>query len=343
MPQLEELRLELTQICNLNCRYCYVNACRANQSGAKKAKELSLAEIKILIRDAARGGLKIVSLTGGEPFLKAGLLEEIVSFASDMGLQTGTLTNGTVCSNDDVKNLRERGLAWLRVSLDGSSEETNFSCRGRADFADIIRTLRASKKAGLKSIVRTTVTSKNAHDMKGMIRLAEKLSVDRLDIQPLFPVNSEKIDDEFMLKLKDHMKVASQLLVLRRAMKPKVDVVLYSNWFEFLLPEYGGEPVYESKCGRSFCLVDAYGNVKSCGPNLKVAGNIRKSSILEIWENSMHFKQIRKNERFGICKTCDKSDLCVTCPAATYNLYRNINHPSPLCPKVRESEYGNYP
>lgn len=339
-PLLKEIRIELTQRCNLACGYCYVQ----QLTKTKGSSEISFEEIKKIINKAMEQRLETISFTGGEPFIKYDLLKKIIKFACDKGLKTGILTNGTLTTQDKIKELKKLGLDWIRVSLDGSNKKVNSLCRDKKGFSSIINTIKFSKKMGLYTIIRSTANNKNINDLKNLIRLAIKLKVDRIDIQPIYPTHNKKIDKEFMLSTKNHKKIAAELLKFRRRIKNPIKIILYYNWFEFLLPEYKGEPVYMSSCGRSFGFIDAFGFFKTCGPNTKILGNIRKENILKIWNESKFLKKIRKHERYEICKTCNKFDLCLnSCPAATYNLHKQLEHSPPLCPKARESKYGFYP
>ena len=339
-PSLKEIRIEITQKCNQKCKYCYVRHL-TKQIGKK---ELNFDEIKKVITETMEQGLKTVSLTVGELFLKYGLVKRIIKFCSDKGLKTGLLTNATLTTKDKLKELKKLDLDWIRISLDGTTKEMNMVCRDNKNFENITKTIKWSKQLGLYTIIRTTANNKNMDDLKNMIDLAIRLKVNRLDIQPIYPTSNKKIDKKFILNVKNHRKVATELLKYRRKFKNNpIRIILYYNWFEFILPEYQGESVYRSSCGRSFGFIDAYGFIKTCGPNTKILGNIRKDDILEVWNSNEHFKQIRKNEKLSICKKCDKFDLCLnSCPAATYNLHKDLKHSPPLCPKVRESEQGYY-
>lgn len=336
---LKEIRIELTQKCNLGCRYCYIEY--LTKTNGKK--EISFQEIKKVINEAMKQGLETVSLTGGEPFLRYDLVKKIIKFASDKGLKTGILTNAVLTNEDKIKELKKLGLDWIRISLDGSNEEINSLCRDRIGFNNIIDTIKISKKLGLYTIIRGTANRKNKTDLINLIKLAIKLNADRIDIQPIYPTKNKIIDKEFMLNVKEHKKTAANLLKFRRTIKNPIKIILYYNWFEFLLPEFQNEPVYMSSCGRTFGFVDAFGFFKTCGPNIKLLGNVRKENILKIWNESKFLKQLRKNGKYEICKTCDKFNLCLnSCPAATYNLHKDLKHSPPLCPRVRESKYGYY-
>lgn len=339
-PPLKQIRIEVTQKCNQKCKYCYVEYLTKQKSG----KEISFEEIKNIIIESVKQGLKTVSLTGGEPFLRYNLIKKVIKFSLSKGLETGILTNATLTTKNQLKELKKLGLNWIRISLDGTTKEINSSCRDDKNFENIIKTINWSKELGLYTIIRATANNKNSRDLLNLIDLAVKLKVDRIDIQPIYPINNKRIDKEFVLNVQNHKKIAAELLKYRRKFKNKqIKIIIYYNWFEFILPEYKGEAVYMASCGRTFCSIDSYGNVKTCSPNTRVLGNIRKQKILNIWNNSKHLKQFRKNEKFGICKKCSKFELCLnSCPAATYNLYKDLKHSPPLCPIVRENENGAY-
>lgn len=339
-PPLKQIRIEVTQKCNQNCKYCYVEHITKKED----KEELTFEEIKDIITETMGQGLETVSLTGGETFLKYELAKKVFEFSSKNNLKTGLLTNGTLANKKQLRELKEMGLDWIRVSLDGTTKEINAACRDDNNFENIINTIKWSKEVGLYTIIRTTASNRNKHDLKKMMHFALELGVDRLDIQPFFPTTNEEIDKKFFFNTQDHKEICGKLLEYRRELQDKpMKIILYHDWFEFILPEYKGEEVAMATCGRSFCFIDSFGNVKTCGPNSQILGDVRQDNILNTWNNSKALRQHRQNIPYGVCKECDKFHLCLnSCPAPTYNLYKSLEHPPAMCPKVRESEDGYY-
>jgi radical SAM protein with 4Fe4S-binding SPASM domain len=91
-PLLSSLQVELTERCNNNCIHCYINLAA---DSPKKKLELSTAEIKNVLDEAASLGCMEVVYTGGEPLLREDF-EELYIHARKLGMRVTIRTNGTL-------------------------------------------------------------------------------------------------------------------------------------------------------------------------------------------------------------------------------------------------------
>ena len=108
LPILGEIAV--TYKCNNACVFCYAGCGTAGCTGAPRdvtgATEMSLAEVKRVIRifrDDAK--VPFFSFTGGEPLLRSDL-EEMISFARVCGLQVNLITNGILASPERARSLQ---------------------------------------------------------------------------------------------------------------------------------------------------------------------------------------------------------------------------------------------
>lgn len=92
-PLLGHLDIELTERCNNNCIHCYINL-PENDLKARR-RELSTAQVKAILEEAASLGCLRVRFTGGEPLLRDDF-EELYVFARRLGLRVQISTNGTL-------------------------------------------------------------------------------------------------------------------------------------------------------------------------------------------------------------------------------------------------------
>ena len=111
------LQIHPSRHCNLKCLHCY------SESGPASRQMLSTEIVREAITDAADLGYRVVSVSGGEPFMYPGL-GEILSFAKSRGLRTTVTTNGYFLKRRWLEPLH--GLIdTLAVSLDGPKEIHN--------------------------------------------------------------------------------------------------------------------------------------------------------------------------------------------------------------------------
>ncbi|MFB6079517.1 MAG: TIGR04347 family pseudo-SAM/SPASM protein [Haloferacaceae archaeon] len=163
----------LTKQCNLHCEHCYAAATAERAPG-----ELSTAEGKRLLADLAAYDVPVVLFSGGEPLVRDDLVE-LVGHAADLGLRPVLSTNGTLLTPDRAAALRDAGLAYAGVSVDGLRER-NDAFRGREGAFDAaVRGIEACLDAGLKTGLRYTITERTAPDLEGVVELLSDVGVDR--------------------------------------------------------------------------------------------------------------------------------------------------------------------
>ncbi len=146
---LTDLRVSVTDRCNYRCVYC-----RTGNEGALFS-ELPIADYLHMIRVFVSLGIEKVRLTGGEPLLRAGLVEMVQEIArmrspfDDSPLDIALTTNGHLLEGL-AQPLRDAGLTRVTVSMDAVDAAT-FSAITRVprSFDKVRRGVRAAQAAGL--------------------------------------------------------------------------------------------------------------------------------------------------------------------------------------------------
>jgi cyclic pyranopterin phosphate synthase len=116
---LRDLRVSVTDRCNLRCRYCMPR--EVFGPGFRflpRAELLSFEEITRLVRVFARLGVRKVRLTGGEPLLRRELERLVAALAQIEGIEDLALTSNGVLLAGRARALAEAGLTRVTVSLD---------------------------------------------------------------------------------------------------------------------------------------------------------------------------------------------------------------------------------
>jgi len=125
---LRDLRISVTDRCNLRCTYCMPREAFGNDHVfLPRAELLSFEEITRLARSFIGLGVHKIRLTGGEPLLRRNIAQ-LVEMLAKLNTPAGkpvevTLTTNAVLLSRQAQSLRDAGLARLSVSLDGLSDE----------------------------------------------------------------------------------------------------------------------------------------------------------------------------------------------------------------------------
>lgn len=164
----------MTRRCNLKCVHCYAQA-----KNIEFENELSTAEGKNLIDDLANFGSPVILFSGGEPTLRKDL-PELAAYAREKGMRAVISTNGTLIDRDLAIRLKDVGLSYVGVSLDGI-RETNDRFRGvRGAFDAALRGLYNCQEAGIKVGLRFTINKQNVMDVPAIFELLEAEKIPRI-------------------------------------------------------------------------------------------------------------------------------------------------------------------
>ncbi|GAB7186434.1 radical SAM protein [Kitasatospora sp. Ki12] len=140
-----DLRVSLTDRCNLRCTYCMP---AEGLDWLARAEVLDDDEVVRLVRIAVeRLGVASVRLTGGEPLLRRGL-PGLVGRLAALGVELSLTTNGIGLART-AGALREAGLGRVNVSLDTLRPERFAAITRRDRLADVLAGLAAARAAGL--------------------------------------------------------------------------------------------------------------------------------------------------------------------------------------------------
>lgn len=164
----------MTRRCNLKCVHCYAQA-----KDIEFENELSTAEGKNLIDDLANFGSPVILFSGGEPTLRKDL-PELAAYAREKGMRAVISTNGTLIDENLAKRLKDVGLSYVGVSLDGI-RETNDRFRGmKGAFDAALRGLHNCQEAGIKVGLRFTINKQNVRDIPAIFDLMVKENIPRI-------------------------------------------------------------------------------------------------------------------------------------------------------------------
>ncbi len=164
----------VTRRCNLRCVHCYSHSEDRTYSG-----ELSFAEGKALIDDLAEFGSPVILFSGGEPLIRRDILD-LIRYAVERGRRAVVSTNGTLITRPIAEKLKEIGLSYVGISLDGL-KEVHDAFRGfSGTFDRVMAAIAHCQAVGLKVGLRFTINRRNVQDIPGIFDLVEELRIPRI-------------------------------------------------------------------------------------------------------------------------------------------------------------------
>jgi Fe-coproporphyrin III synthase len=160
--------------CNLRCVHCY-----SQSRDMDYPNELSHEDGLRLLADLADFGAPVVLFSGGEPLLRPDIFE-LIQHATSRKMRAVVSTNGTLITPDIAARLKEAGLSYVGISLDGL-EPTNDRFRGvQGAFRMALQGVQNCLKTGVKVGLRFTMTRANFRDVGGILDLIEQEGIPRV-------------------------------------------------------------------------------------------------------------------------------------------------------------------
>jgi radical SAM protein with 4Fe4S-binding SPASM domain len=321
----------LTDRCNLACTHCY------SRSGPDRdtKNELSTAEALALIDDFSEMGVPLILFSGGEPLLREDIWE-LARHAHAKGIKMALSTNGTLITADIAGKIKECGIAYAGISLDGATAATHDRFRNvEGAFERSVAAFFRCREAGVRCGVRITLTRENCGELGGLIDLAQKIGASRFCLYWLVPTG-RGMDAYHRLQLGPDAVTDALRLLYRRAKEmdaetmefltvdaPQDGIHLLASMERDRSPDLTDARtlIASSKGGCSagdrVANIDPQGNVYPCqfarSPEFLV-GNVRKQPFSKLWDDATNPVLARFRERpltlTGSCGRCRHRELC---------------------------------
>jgi len=167
--RIHYLRISLTDHCNLRCLYCM-----PDEMVFQPSEELMQDdEILTLVRLFTGLGFDKIRLTGGEPTIRAHVIDLVQQIANTPGVNTLTMTTNGVLLPKMARPLAEAGLQRVNISLDTLDPEKFHTLTRWGSLEDVWSGIQAAERVGLTPIKINAVVVRgyNESDMADLARL----------------------------------------------------------------------------------------------------------------------------------------------------------------------------
>ena len=167
------LRISLTDHCNLRCIYCMTE----DQTFRPSAELMQDDEVFLLTRLFASLGFDKIRLTGGEPTVRAHILDLVRGIARTQGIRSVSLTTNGLLLAKLAKPLADAGLQRVNVSIDTLDPEKFHRLTRWGKLEDVWNGILAAESAGLAPVKLNAVVVRGYNE-DDVVDLA-RLTVDR--------------------------------------------------------------------------------------------------------------------------------------------------------------------
>lgn len=238
---------------------------------------LSWEEMLRLCRLTIAMGVNKIRITGGEPFVRKGIMPFLSDLSKIQGLDQLTITTNGVLTASLVPELKQMGIRSVNLSLDTLDRDRFLAITHRDEFDKVIETMHTLISHGIEVKINAVVMDgKNTQDIPALVTLTKELPVSVRFIEEM-PFNGG--GQHYQTLVWDH----KQILQTIKDSNPgiyKIPDPQYSTSYNYQIPDHKGDVGIIAAYTRSFCgtcnriRLTPQGVLKTClydngGTNLK--------------------------------------------------------------------------
>lgn len=313
-PRLGSLQLELTSRCNERCIHCYIPNGKKNTGF-----DMSFDRFKYIIDQYVEMGGLHVTLSGGEALMNKDILK-MLRYCREKDLQISLLTNLISLKEEQIPILKEVNLSLIQVSLYSMNAEKHDSITTvKGSFDKTKAAIEKLHNADIPVQISCPIMKANKDGYDEVMKYAQSL---RMKAQTDYIMMAQA--DLDTSNLANRISIEETEKVIRDIMENDVDYQTETLAQEPLSSiseeEYAEMPLCGA--GMNDLCVTVNGDIYPCaGWQDFVVGNVFKTSLKDIWDNSEQLKMIRRVtwKDFPKCLDCEARNYCNMCLVRNYN------------------------
>ncbi|HYY46763.1 MAG TPA: pyrroloquinoline quinone biosynthesis protein PqqE [Candidatus Angelobacter sp.] len=320
------LLAELTYRCPLSCAYC------SNPLNlADYGDELTTAEWQRVLAEAQELGVLQLHLSGGEPLQRRDVVE-IVNSANELGLYTNLITSALGLSRRRAEQLRAAGLDHVQISIQANEPAVSDRIAGTPSFERKIEAARVVKELGWPLTVNVVLHRQNIDRVADMLRLAEELKADRIELANTQYYGWAWRNRAALLPSKAQLERAEAVARAARVrLEGRMDVI-------YVLPDYYSQ--YPKPCmggwGKRQLTVAPNGDALPCPAAHALPlprASVREDSLAWIWTESPLFQRFRGTDWMpDPCRSCPRREIDFSgCRCQAFQLTGDAARTDPVC------------
>lgn len=325
--------LHITNNCNLNCRYCYINKNNIDMD-FDIAKD-TIDKLVISCREKKFNKI-VLSFSGGEPLLKIDLINKIINYCNNIesiSFSYRILTNGILIDDRVIKLVKENDID-IRISLDGVkkyNDKNRYYYDKRGSYNDVVDGILYLKKNDIIPTINVVITKEN---IDGLYKLTKKLICYNLPFRfSLEKSNSNNMPSVFDVQDKVIMILKKCLKLIFKCYKNGI----FNNSFNVDDISFNNSSCRNCGVGNNVIAIGSNGDVALCGMDLgNSVSNIYKDNNIISKINDCEVSKFNINKVIG-CNNCMWRHVCNNgCPILNYNIFGDFNKKSCYCEIYKE-------
>ena len=206
--EITYMRLSVTDLCNLKCKYCMPNGC------VNHSEPLSFEDLLDICECAVDLGIKKIRITGGEPLVRNGIIDFCHRVSKIENLEELTMTTNGILLKEKALALKQAGVARINISLDTLNRDKYVEITGCDKLDDVLMGIDTAQKLDFKQIKINVVLINhfNTDEISDFVELTKdnNISVRFIELMPIgeyIDFNSKYISADVVLRKEKKLKL----------------------------------------------------------------------------------------------------------------------------------------
>ena len=330
---------ELTLACDQPCTHC------GSRAGDARVGELTRDEASAVVRELAALGAEEVALIGGEAYLHPAFLDVLDDLRA-AGLRATMVTGGRGVTRELARQMAERGIYSVSVSVDGLRETHDLMRASRGSFDAANGALAHFRAEGIAITANTNVNRLNLPELEALYAHLRAQGIVSWQVQWTTPLGRAADRTDMILQPWDFLDAVPRIAALKKQAYADGILLMPGNNLGYFGPEEAllrsttptERDHYQGCLAGSFLMgIESDGSVKGC-PSLQstpyVGGNLKTTPLAELWNGSptVGFSRERSVEDlWGFCRECAFAETCLG--GCTFTAHAILGRPgnNPYC------------
>ncbi|QVM94243.1 GTP 3',8-cyclase MoaA [Pseudomonas sp. SORT22] len=215
--KIDYLRMSVTDRCDFRCVYCMAE----DMQFLPRQRILTLEELYQLAERFVAMGTRKIRLTGGEPLVRAGIVELCARIAALPGLRELCMTSNGSQLTRLAQPLFDAGLSRLNISLDSLDAERFKALTRTGDLAQVVAGIDAAHAAGFRRTKLNCVVLKGRNDdeVVDLVRFAidRQLDISFIEEMPLGVISEHQRSESYCSSDEVRARIAEHFSLIESA------------------------------------------------------------------------------------------------------------------------------
>lgn len=308
-PALQQVIIEITKFCNERCLHCYI-------PHENKNIEMSSDDFyKVIDEIAELQTVFEIKISGGECMTHP-CFKDFIKYVKEKGFALSLLTNLTLLDDEILDILRTGTLSSVQVTLFAVNPEIHDKIAAVPGyFEKVLKNLEKLHDADIPVSIATQVMELNKDEIENLYLFANSHNFRLLCDRTIIAKENQDIGN-LDLRVND-VSCYNKICNLRI----KYDKNFRTEFLAELQSPLRLPSSFLCNAGMNMFQIGVDMNVHPCSGWSIILGNLKNSSVKDIWETSHVLKKIRQANisNFPKCVNCRNSNICHLCMAQAYN------------------------